>query len=122
MDKDFVAGAVLKDLSKSFDGLNHEVLIAILNGYGYSTFALHIIHSYLTDGKERLKVNCSFSTCTETLLGAPQGSGFGYPLFDIYFNNHLMYLEDTEICNYADYKTIDACGSQIEKFYGAFRE
>ena len=51
MDNRGVAGAVLTDLSKAFDCLNHELLIAKLNAYGFSRSALLFIHSYLTDRK-----------------------------------------------------------------------
>ena len=114
MDNRGVAGAVLTDLSKAFDCLNHELLIAKLNGYGFSRSALLFIHSYLTDRKQRVKVNGSFSTWTETVLGVPQGSVLGPHLFNIYLNDLLMFLEETEICNYADDTTIYACGPNIE--------
>ena len=58
IDSGGVAGAVLMDLSKAFDCLNHELLIAKLNAYGFSRSALLLIHSYLTDRKQRVKVNC----------------------------------------------------------------
>ena len=50
-----VAGAVLTDLLKAFDCLNHELLIANLNAYGLSRSALLFIHSYLTNRKQREK-------------------------------------------------------------------
>ena len=62
MDSGGVAGAVRMDLSKAFDCLNHELLIAKLNAYGFSRSALLFIHSYLTNRKQRVKVNGSFST------------------------------------------------------------
>ena len=62
IDNRGVAGAVLTDLSKAFDCLNHELLIAKLNEYGFSRSALLFIHSYLTDRKQRVKVNGSFNT------------------------------------------------------------
>ena len=114
MDNGGVAGAVLTDLSKAFDCLNHELLIAKLNAYGFSRSALLFIHSYLTDRKQRVKVNGSFSTWTETVRGVPQGSVLGPLLFNIYLNDLFMFLEETEICNYADDTTIYACGPNIE--------
>ena len=56
MDSGGVAGAVLTDLSNAFDCLNHELLIAKLNAYGFSRPALVFIHSYLTDRRQRVKV------------------------------------------------------------------
>ena len=40
-------GALLTDLSKAFDCLDHELLIAKLNAYGFSLPALRLIHDYL---------------------------------------------------------------------------
>ena len=45
------AGAVLTDLSKAFDFLNHELLKA----YGFGRSALLLIHIYVTDRKQRLE-------------------------------------------------------------------
>ena len=114
IDSGGVAGAVLTDLSKAFDCLNHELLIAKLNAYGFSRSALLFIHSYLTNRKQRVKVNGSFSTWTETLLGVPQGSVLGPLLFNIYLNDLFMLLEETKVCNYADDTTIYACGPKID--------
>ena len=54
-DNGGVAGAVLMDLSKALDCLNHELPIAKLNAYGFSRSALLFIHSYLTDRKQGVR-------------------------------------------------------------------
>ena len=73
-----------------------------------------LILSYLTDRRQGVKVNGSFSTWTETVQGVSQGSVLGPLLFSIYLNDLFMFLEETEICNYADDTTIYACGPDIE--------
>ena len=49
VDKQGFAGALLMDLSKIFDTINHELLIAKLHTYGFSTDALEALLSYLQD-------------------------------------------------------------------------
>ena len=50
-DKGKVFGALLTDLSKSFDCLNHELISAKLNAYGFSLPALRLIKNYLSNRK-----------------------------------------------------------------------
>ena len=50
-------GLLLTDLSKAFDWLSYELLVAKLHAYGFSFGALRLIHSYLTNRKQRTKVN-----------------------------------------------------------------
>ena len=62
LDKRNIAGGLLTDLSKAFDCLNHELLIAKLEAYGFDHNALNLIYSYLSNRKHRTKVNNAFST------------------------------------------------------------
>ena len=50
------AGAILMDLSKAFDCLNHELLIAKLETYGFSRSALKIVYNYLSNRKQRVRL------------------------------------------------------------------
>ena len=77
LDKGGVAGALLMDLSKAFDCLNHELLIAKLNAYGFSMSALRLIHSYLNERRQRVMINGSFSTWKETTTCCTTGFGLG---------------------------------------------
>ena len=58
----------------SFDCLNHELLIAKLNMYGFTLPALKLVHDYLEDRKQRTRVNNLYSTSFEIHFGVPQGS------------------------------------------------
>ena len=53
LDEQKVAGAVLTDLSKAFDCLPHDLLIAKLHAYGFEKSALIFRSAYLT-GHRRL--------------------------------------------------------------------
>ena len=49
-------------MSKAFDCLNHELLCAKLNVYGFTLPALKLVHDYLSDRKQRTRVNNLSST------------------------------------------------------------
>ena len=72
LDTQNLAGALLTDLSKAFDCLNHELLIAKFEAYGFDYPSLAYIFSYLTGRKQRTKVNNSFSTWANIKSGIPQ--------------------------------------------------
>ena len=62
LDSGQMFGALLTDLSKAFDCLNHELLITKLNAYGFSLPALKLVHDYLANRKQRTKVNRTYSS------------------------------------------------------------
>ena len=74
VDKGKCLGALLAYLSKVFDCLSHELLIAKLSTYGFDLTALKLIQSYLSNRKQRSKINLTYSAWEEILFGVPQGS------------------------------------------------
>ena len=48
LDNEGYGGAVLMDLYKALDTLNHDLLIAKLHAYGFDIKTLKLLHSYLT--------------------------------------------------------------------------
>ena len=50
LDNKDLGGAILMDLSKAFDTLNHDLLIAKLHAYGFQHDALKLLYSYLSKG------------------------------------------------------------------------
>ena len=58
-------GAILMDLSKAFDTVNHKFLVAKLNAYGFSKEKIRLIFSYLNNRKQRVKINKTFSSWRE---------------------------------------------------------
>ena len=69
-NKEFCA-AILTDLSKAFDYICHDLLIAKLNAYGFDRNALMLIYDYLSDRSQKAKVGYSFSAYSDIIYGVP---------------------------------------------------
>ena len=69
------------DLSKAFDAINHELLIAKLYAYRLNKESLELILDYLSNRWQRTKICGNFSSWAELLQGVPQGSGHCYLIF-----------------------------------------
>ena len=98
-------GALLTDLSKVFDCLPHDLLLAKLNAYGFSLPALRLVQSYLSNRKQRTKINSEFSSWEEILFGVPQGSILGPLSFNIFLCDLFFLMNDVEFASYADDST-----------------
>ena len=61
VDSDKTFGALLTDLSETFDCLDYELLITKLNAYRFSLPAFRLIHDYVSQRKQRTRVNNSYS-------------------------------------------------------------
>ena len=101
-----VFGALLTDLSKAFDCIPHDFFIAKLEAYDFQIVALKLIYDYLSNRKQRVKINETFSSWKDIEFGVPQGSILGPLLFNIHLCDLLCFLEDLDIASYADDTTI----------------
>ena len=61
LDNGGVSGALLTDLSKAFDCILHDLLIAKLAVYGFDYNSLQMLQSYLSNRKQRTKINDAYS-------------------------------------------------------------
>ena len=74
LDDGGVVGMVLMELSKAFDCLPYDLLIAKLEAYGFGMKCLRFIHSYLSGRKQRMKIGSTSTDWLDIVSGVLQGS------------------------------------------------
>ena len=115
VDNRKVFGALLTDLSKAFDYLSHDLLIAKLNTYGFGIAALRLIQNYLSNRKQRAKINTEYSSWEEILFGVLQGSILGPLLIDAFLCDLFLIMNNFDIVSYSDDNTPYAVGNNIQE-------
>ena len=115
LDKKHKVGLFMMDLSKAFDCVPHDLLIAKLDAYGFERDALKLIYSYLKDRNQRVKINADYSSWQEILTGVPQGSVLGPLLFNLFLNDIYYFVDKDNLHNYADDNTLSFADMEIEE-------
>ena len=105
LDNSGVGGMLLTALSKAFDCLRHDLLIAKLAAYGFDQPSLCFIFSYLSGRTQRTKVNNAYISYTDIKYGVPQCSILGPLLFNIDLCDLFSWDYKYDIANYADDNT-----------------
>ena len=113
LDNSGLVGTILMDLSKAYDCLRHDLIIAKFEAYGLSKSSLSLLLDYLASRKQRVKIGSSYSVWNEIKRGFPQGSILGPLLFNVFINDIFMFIEKSEICNFVDDNTIYDCGEDL---------
>ena len=108
-------GAVFMDLSKVFDIINHDWLIAELEAQGFSNNALLFMFSYSKNRSQRVSINGSFSTWEEIIAGVPQGSILGPLLFNIFLNDIFYFENRSFLSDYADDNVFHTFGCNLDE-------
>ena len=115
LDQNRFVGEVLVDFSKAFDCIPHDLLIAKMHAYGFSSQRLTFFYSYLKRRTQSVKINNMHSVFEVLLLGVPQGSILGPIICNIFLNDSLYRVTESELHNFADDNTISSADFSVEK-------
>ena len=94
------------DLSKAFDSIPHDLLIAKMHAY-----------SYLKRQKQNMGINNTHSVFQILLSGVPQGSIFGPLLFNILINELYLWASKSDLLNFAGDNTISTAENTIRNLF-----
>ena len=102
-------------MSKAFNSIPHELLFAKMHAYGFSKNCLVFFYSYLKRRKQNVRINNTHSIFQILLSEVPQRYILGPILLNIFINDLLLWISNSELLNFADDNTISAAENTIEE-------
>lgn len=105
--------AILLDISKAFDTIDHSILLTKLSYYGVKNQALSWLKNYLTNRQQYISYASTTSSHSSITSGIPQGSVLGPLLYSIYVNDLQKCITRCQVLQFADDTTIYCTGSNL---------
>ena len=110
------------DLSKAFDCIPHDLLIAKLHAHGFNKKALTFLYSYLKRRKQSVKIYDTESFFQIILSGVPQGSILGPILVNLFINDLLFLIKEAQLVNFVDDNTISVGSKDLAELLEILRK
>ena len=102
------------DLSKDFNSIPHDLLMAKMHPYGFSIDAIKFFYSYLKGRKQNVKINNTHSVFQILLSRFPQDLVLGPLLFNIFINDLYLWVSKTGLLSFTDDSAISSAENAIE--------
>ena len=112
--KNFVAGPIMTTLSKTFDCIPQDLVIAKVEAYGLGEKALSYIYSYLTNRNQCVRINDEKVTSKRKFLCPlrlhTRTNPFNFLINDLFFS-----VSSASIYNFADDSSLSAAAKTVTK-------
>ena len=113
LDESGFVGTILMDLSKAYDCLPHDLMVAKLEAYDLAKESLQLISYYLSYRKQEMKIGSAYSDWANVIRRIAHVSILGPLFFKIFINDIFLVVEKSDICNFADDNTLFSHGSSL---------
>ena len=115
LDTSGVVETVLMRQSKACDCLPHDFRIAKLATYGCGNTTLKLIHYYLINRLLWVRIEWIFSSYFQILRVVPQRQLVEPILFNLFKNDLMLFIKESEVCSFANDTAIYSWSSNYEE-------